>query len=423
MKIITICLIGLFCQTQIVRSQTDTIVHRNLVNFNDYLNQVSKQNLDYAAERFEVSKSEAAIELAKVFSDPTLSFGISRDREGQALTANGLSSGISATVDLFGKRRARIDLARSEHELSKALLSDFFRNLEGDAATAFLEALKQKQLFTVKLNSWQTMKRLAQADSVRLKLGSIMEIDALQSNLEAESLYNDLLQADADLKSASIGLSRMTGTLSVDTFLIPDGNLIFKQRSFESSDLIAVARDKRADLVAALYNKEVAGKALRLAKKERNIDLGLSLGIENSRPSPGSGPAANTFSAGIAVPLKFSNYYKGELKQAQFQLSQSELLYEKADLQIRTEIAQALQKYQAFCKQVDSFDHGLLENAQRVRKGKIYSYNRGETSLLEVLNAQRTYNDIQESYYETLFNRAVALVELEKAAGIWDVSF
>jgi cobalt-zinc-cadmium efflux system outer membrane protein len=65
----------------------------------------------------------------------------------------------------------------------------------------------------------------------------------------------------------------------------------------------------------------------------------------------------------------------------------------------------------------------LLENAQSVRKGKIYSYNRGETSLLEVLNAQRTYNDIQQSYYETLFNRAVALVALEKAAGIWDISF
>ena len=31
--------------------------------------------------------------------------------------------------------------------------------------------------------------------------------------------------------------------------------------------------------------------------------------------------------------------------------------------------------------------------------------------------------NIQQSYYETLFNRAVALVELEKAAGIWDVDF
>jgi cobalt-zinc-cadmium efflux system outer membrane protein len=419
----SICLILLLGQGQIVWSQPNSIGDKNFLKFTEYMDLVGKHNLDYAAERFEVSKSEAAIEIAKVFPDPTLSLGLTRDREGQAITGHGVSSGLDATLDLFGKRRARIDLAKSEHELSKALLSDFFRNLEGDAATTFLEALKQKQLFSVKLYSWQTMRRLAQADSVRLKLGSIMEIDAIQSNLEAETLFNDLLQAEADMKNAYIQLSQMTGTLRMDTLWVPEGSLIFNQRSFVLADLILIARNTRADLVAALFNKEVAQKALRLAKKERNLDLGLNLGIENGYQSTGVGPTATTFSAGIAIPLKFSNYYKGELKQAQFQISQSEVLYEKADLQIRTEIAQAMQRYQALCRQVDSFDHGLLENAQSVRKGKIYSYNRGETSLLEVLNAQRTYNDIQQSYYETLFNRAVALVALEKAAGIWDISF
>ena len=130
-----------------------------------------------------------------------------------------------------------------------------------------------------------------------------------------------------------------------------------------------------------------------------------------------------SFTAGIAIPLKFSNYYKGQVKLAQFQIAQSEALYQKAELNIKTEITQAMRLYQALCKQVDSFDHGMLDGAQNVRKGKIYSYNRGETSLLEVLNSQRTFNDVQQSYYETLFNRAVALVELEKAAGIWDIEF
>ena len=76
-----------------------------------------------------------------------------------------------------------------------------------------------------------------------------------------------------------------------------------------------------------------------------------------------------------------------------------------------------------YCRQVDNFNNGLLENAENVRKGKIYSYQRGETSLLEVLNAQRTYNDIQTRYYETRYYQAAALIELEKAAGIWDIDF
>lgn len=423
MKLFIIGVIALMIQVQIVYSQVDKAVQQYPVKFTSYMEQVSKHNLDYAAERFEVSKAEAAIEIAKVFPDPTLSFGMTQNREGQLTTGHDLSSELDVSVELFGKRRAWIDLAKSQHELSKALLSDFFRNLEADAATVFLEALKQKQLYAVKLNSYQTMKRISEADSVRLKLGTIMEIDAIQSKLEAGSLLNELLQSEADLDNSFTQLSQMMGSLNADSLLIPDGSLLFKQRSFEINALIKMAGDKRADLVAALYNKEVADKALKLAKKERNIDLGLKLGIDNSYLPTNSGPTATAYTAGIAIPLKFSNIYKGQIKLAQFQISQSEELYKKAELQIRTEITQAMQRYQALCKQVDSFDNGMLEGAQNVRKGKIYSYDRGETSLLEVLNAQRTYNDVQQNYYETLFNRAVALVELEKAAGIWDISF
>lgn len=54
-------------------------------------------------------------------------------------------------------------------------------------------------------------------------------------------------------------------------------------------------------------------------------------------------------------------------------------------------------------------------------KRKIYSYNRGEVSLLEILNAQRTYDEVQAQYIETLFNYNAALVELERNCGIWDI--
>lgn len=74
-------------------------------------------------------------------------------------------------------------------------------------------------------------------------------------------------------------------------------------------------------------------------------------------------------------------------------------------------------------KQLKQFDDGILEEAKIILDGRIYSYNRGENSLLEVLDAQRTYNEIRENYYETLYNTAAALVELEKAVGIWDISF
>ena len=82
---------------------------------------------------------------------------------------------------------------------------------------------------------------------------------------------------------------------------------------------------------------------------------------------------------------------------------------------------QSFMNYKTAQKQAVQFKNGLLTEAQKVLEGKTYSYKRGQTTLLDVLSAQRTYNDVQQSYYQTLYNYAAALVEVERAAGIWDI--
>ena len=53
----------------------------------------------------------------------------------------------------------------------------------------------------------------------------------------------------------------------------------------------------------------------------------------------------------------------------------------------------------------------------------IYRYKRGETSILDVLIAQRTYNEVQEQYFMVMKAYASALVNLEYTCGIWDIQF
>ncbi|MEG0163004.1 MAG: TolC family protein, partial [Mucinivorans sp.] len=72
--------------------------------------------------------------------------------------------------------------------------------------------------------------------------------------------------------------------------------------------------------------------------------------------------------------------------------------------------------------QVEHYTNGMLDKAKAVIDGKIYSYSRGESSLLEVLNAERTYNDLRAMYIQTLFDHAAGLVMLEGSVGIWDIT-
>lgn len=408
---------------QINNAQVDVPFQHYNLNFKEYIDLVKAHNLEYAAEKLNIKISEASIEAAKVFQDPYISLGLSEDLEESKKTGYGFSSELGKTIDLGGERKARIDLTKSEKDLTTALLADYFRNLKAEATLVYLEGMKQKQLFTVRYDSYQTMKKLYEADSIRLKLGSIMEIDAIQSKLEAGILLNELTHSLAEWKNSLAQISLLTGIANKDTIFLPSSILQNVFRDFSLTGLITEAMNNRADIKAALHNKEVSQKALQLTRKERNTDVDMKVGFSNYYLTNGASSRSTGLTAGIAIPLKFSNFYKGDLKTAEIRVQQADILFQQAELQITTEIIQAWELYQDFCKQVQNFNKGLLDNAENVRKGKIYSYQRGETSLLEVLNAQRTFNGIQTTYYETLFNQAAALVELEKAAGIWDIDF
>lgn len=419
-----ISIIGIFLSVWSAGGQEAVDSCYQPLTYAGFLERVSSHNLEYAAEKLNVSISEAEAAAANVYNDPQLSVEYFNNEQNKLQMGYGVSVELSQTVS-FGKRSAAVQLARSEKELTKALLADYFRNLRADATIAYLDALKQYRLYQVKQNAYQNLYALAQSDSVRHRLGKIMEVDAIQSKLEAHILQNELLQAEAEMKNAFAALSLYTGTVHSDTLYCPVAGLREKDRSFVLGDLVSAATLNRSDLVAALQNIDVAKRAIKVAQRERNLDVDLSVGVSrNARVLNEEAPAPpfTGVTAGIGIPLKFSNLNKGAVKAAKFRAEQAEIQYRQAVLQVHTEVMQAYRQYQSFSVQVQHYENGMLQQAKLVLDGKIYSYNRGEVSLLEVLNAQRTYDDVQTLYYETLFNYTSSLVELEKSAGIWDIT-
>ncbi|RAJ83631.1 cobalt-zinc-cadmium efflux system outer membrane protein [Chitinophaga dinghuensis] len=407
-----------------VHAQVDTTFPTIRIPLEQYLHQVATKNLGYAAEKYNVSISEAAIESAKVFPDPELSGGLFDNQNRALQLGHGWSAGISTTLELGGKRNARIGLARSEAATSKALLADYYRNLRADATLAYFNAIQQYNLMKVQLDSYHSMKKIADADAIRFKSGAITEIDAKQSNLEAGSMLNDYFAGEAAWKTALAALNNQLGSSRADTLPMPENLPYNMERVFPLPNLIADAQANRADAVAAQNAKLAAEKNLQLVKANRKIDLGINAGIQSNGESTNETaptPAYKSVNAGISIPLKFSNHYKGELKAARYGIQQAATQEEQVKLQISTEVTQAYFSYINAHKQVKQFQEGLLTAAQQILDGKIYSYKRGDTPLLDVLNAQRTYNDLQQSYYQAMFAYASALVELERSAGIWDI--
>ena len=188
----------------------------------------------------------------------------------------------------------------------------------------------------------------------------------------------------------------------------------------------AAALDHRTDLVAAMKQKEISANQLKLTKAERAIDLGLNVGYDvnaEARNEIAPVPPFKAVRAGVSVPLRFSNINRGTVKASQYALEQSEVEYQAIELQIQKEVSQAFFYYEGVQKQLSQYHLTILDDARKVYDAILFKYRSGETNLLEVLVAQRTYNEIRESYVETLFDHASGIVELNRKSGLWEVEF
>lgn len=393
------------------------------LSFAEFLNEVKEKNLDYTARKYSISMAEASILSAGIFPDPQLETEVSDNGISKNMGYT-IGTSINWTLELGQKRRARIETAKNEAEFTRLQVQDFLRNLVADATIGYVEGLKAKALAEVQRDSYLHMLKLAQSDSIRYRLGDISLITSKQSKLEAASLRNEMYASESNSQQAVAALTVFIGSDASEKEL--QGNLHAFNREFGIDDLIEHALNSRTDLLASRQNIETAASRVRLEKANRIIDVGISLGAQHNTAATNEiapSPAANAIKLGASIPLKFSNRRNADLKIAEMGRQQAETEYRQTENIIRTEVMQAYQQYQATQKQLKQFDNGMLSDAKSILDGISYSYRRGESSILEVLNAQRTYNDIRLDYFRILADNALFLIELERKAGIWDIDF
>lgn len=240
------------------------------ISFEEYLNRVGKNNLNYLAEKLNVSIADAEVIAQKIFPDPELGFEAGNET---------FSLGLSYSLELGNKRGARIQLARSQAELEKLTLEQGFQNLRAEAANLFLEAILQRELLKVQQSSYEYMLKLSQSDSLRYVAGEITENDARQSKLEAVTLLNTVYGQEAAYQSALVMLNRHMG-VAADTLHIPFGNWDELSREFDLSELVKAGLNNRIDLLAVQKSTEVTTREYRLTKAERRPNIGLSVSYE-----------------------------------------------------------------------------------------------------------------------------------------------
>jgi outer membrane protein, heavy metal efflux system len=402
-----------------------------VLSIDEVLSIFYQRNLDLIAAQYNVDQSFADAVIAAAIPNPTVGIQIgelsSNLNKGSSAAGCNPSSNVSCgaaqyysfsqLIEVAGKRGLRI---QSSGFATQAAESDFrdavriFSNMVRDAYYQLLQMQKNRWLAQEIVDHYQV---ITNANNLRLKSGDISESDFLRVRMEA-------MRAQSDLDNAQAAVEKAQADLAV-ILRWPAKSLQFEAKeqwpevkdigqSLSKEELISKALQQRPDLQADKQRAEQADKELELARRLKYPDVTVTAGYARD---PGN-TVLNTGFIGVSVPLPLFYQYKGESDKAAVNLSQSRLAAEQTELGIRDDVVSALAAWNSANKIVQRFQDGLLDDARMVRNSSELAYSKGATSVLDFIEAQRSYKNVMHDYYAAEINRANAYYDLEKSLGV-----
>jgi cobalt-zinc-cadmium efflux system outer membrane protein len=400
----------------------------------EYLEAVEKNSLDLKDQRQNIVNAEADISIAGVRPDPELTFGIDATElyePNKPNTATTTILGLGFTIETAGKRGKRIQTAESKLKLTEANVSAFLQQLALDSASAFIEACRTRDAWELKKARHASLEELVRATEIRFKAGDVGQLELWQTNIEADRFLTEVTSAEAEAKAAEINLASFLGKRFEEVFPggVVDSVTKKEMRQFDLETLIPQALSYRKDIQAAEAEVENSNHNLQLARANRWIDPKFNTTLKNTpRVDPRYDQAGNVtnspaersleFGLTLTIPIPFSRLQKGELVQAETALRQARLRLASIRHKAETEVRASFEKYQATSKNVRRYREYILKEADRVIDGMRKAYRMGSASLLELLNAQRTADEVYLDYLQALADLANTTVKLQISSGM-----
>src|SRR5215471_6851794 len=374
-------------------------------------------NLSLIAERYNVTVADAAVITAGLRPNPVVT--VNAMLPDAELVDAGVATREGAirtdyVVERGGKRERRLEQATLVRSVAELQLLDTTRKLVLDVESAFSDVQLAKLNLALAQENLSAFNNVVAIDAERVRTGDLAQVELARSRLAALQFQNDVDQQSAKLAAARTRLASLLGRRPAPDAVDVAGDLRRDSATLDREALRVRALEARPDLRAARTDQARSVAELRLQLANGKIDYTIS--GEYHRMS-GGGLQGNDYGVFFSAPLPIFNRNQGEIARAQVQQQQFDAKTKALEAGIRADLEEAFTEYTSARRVVERIENQMLNQARDVRATMEYSYRRGEASLVEFLDAVRTFNDTTRSYNEARADYARSLYSLDSIAG------
>ena len=388
------------------------------LSLKEALNLAREKNPFYKAEKQNIDIARSDVTTAELKINPTGSIGLQQltapnyfpENTGFFSSDNRqISYQVSKTFQVKGQRKVKIQAANANFDIIRINLSDYERILLGNVAQQWLNvwyAIRKLEIVNLAKANSDTLLKI---NSNRLKNQVITVTDYTRTEIVNEQYQLLLLGAHQSLKSEMSNLALSLGqndSIEADEKELP--SFIILPTNIDS--FVNHAIQYRTDLLAA-----------RQTIEKSKIDVSVQKAIASPQPNLGIGYSRQNripyWGLSFSIPLPFYDRNQGEIAKASVSVTKAENMEDAITKQVKSEVRIAYQDYVTNKLTFENFA-SINRKSENVLKTVKFSYLKGGTTILDYLDAERTWFDTQNQYYDALYTYQKSIVQLLVASNL-----
>jgi cobalt-zinc-cadmium efflux system outer membrane protein len=318
--------------------------------------------------------------------------------------------GVSYLFERGKKRQHRLQAAKDLTAVTRSQVADNERSLTFSVATQFINVELAESTLELALQDLKSFQNTVDIGEARYKAGDIGEGDLLKIKIQMLQFETDVSAAQLARVQGLSDLRQLLGYESIPQDYDVAGAFDYQPVKGNVEDFQAKALQSRPDLRAAQQGVTAADSQRELQKAIGKRDFTGQVSYSHI-----SYLSDISLFGQIQMPIFDRN--QGEIARAGFAITQAQEQAKFASGQVMTDVKDAFENLHTNDKIVGLYRSGYLDQAQQSRDISEYAYRHGAASLLDFLDAERSYRVTQLAYRQALASYLLALEQLRQAVG------
>lgn len=317
---------------------------------------------------------------------------------------------LSQPLEWNPKREARKQAALEGLKSAHKALEETHIHLKAVGKLAFYELLMAEKQAELTFQNLKIVKEVQQAVKSRVNAGEAPPFEEVKINVELLQVQKEISSARGAVRAARASLNSLTAGALSAKFAI-QGSFKSWPEDMDLDSLTATALEQHPTVEKLRTLLKQARQSLIQEKEARipNVTLSGSYQRDAGRES---------YLGGLTVPLPLWYQRQGDIANAlgtQHQI-EADLLQWRNDTM--RDVIRSFEQSRAAAAQINTYKKGLLKQAEEAVRIARVSFQYGEASLLEVLDAQRVLWQTMLGYAQAQYDLSIALTQLERSIGV-----